>query len=262
MGIDPIWIKALVRQLLASGIQVQRQDLPPFTLVILDERLVLNLIPIPNTFNPQELVALQERYQSRGLLLVQLWADIWLNKTEQVLSRIHSLLGKNKRVHGRKTMITTLDQATADTFLASYHVQGSVKARYKFGLLHAGDLVAVATFSGTRQMPLRGPEHRSAELVRFACIAGVTVIGGLSKLLQHYVSLVKPDDVMSYADRDWSDGRGYTSCGFVLEEVQEPSYLFLEPNTLKRYFAHRRPEETTGLVEIFNTGNLKYILYL
>ena len=262
MGIDPGWIEALVRRLLASGIQVQQQNLPPFTLLILDERVVLNLISIPNTFNPQQLVALQQTYQERGQLLVQLWADIWLSRMEQVLSRIHSLLGKNKRLHGRQTKIITLDQAAADTFLSSYHVQGSVKARYKFGLLHAGELVAVATFSGTRQMPLRGPEHRSAELVRFACTAGVTVIGGLSKLLQHFISVVKPNDVMSYADRDWSDGRGYTSCGFVLEEVQEPSYLFLDPQTLRRYFAHRKPAAATGLVEIFNTGNLKYILYL
>lgn len=262
MGIDPTWIKTLVLQLISAGVEVQERNLQPFTLLILDERLVLHLIPIPNTFNPQQLVTLQQSYQEQGLLLVHLWADIWLTKKEQVLSRISSLLGRNNRIHGRKTKITTLDQAAADTFLTSYHVQGSAKARYKFGLLHAGELVAVATFSGTRPMPSRGSKHRSAELVRFACIAGVTVIGGLSKLLQHYISLVKPDDVMSYADRDWSDGRGYSSCGFVLEEVQEPSSLFLEPLTLQRYFAHRKPEEASGLIEIFNTGNLKYILYL
>jgi hypothetical protein len=262
VGLDSTWIEALVGKLLASGIQVQQQNVQSFTLLILNERLVLNLIPIPNSFGPQQLIALQQSYQERGLLLIQLWADIWVTKKEQVLSRLNSLLSKNKRLHGRKTQVTTLDQGAADVFLSAHHVHGTVKARYKFGLLHAGELVAVATFSGTRPMPSRGPDHRSAELVRFACVAGVTVVGGLSKLLQHYISIVKPNDVMSYADRDWSDGRGYASCGFVLEEVQEPSYMFLDPLTLERYFAHRKPEEAHGLVEIFNTGNLKYILYL
>lgn len=262
MGINPLWINDLVGRLLASGIQVQQHNSGPFSLLVLDERLVLNPIPIPSNFHPQQLVTLQLSFQARDLLLVHLWADIWHSKQEQVMARIQSLLGKNKRLHGRKTEITTLDQTTADTFLSAYHVQGSVKARFKFGLLHAGELVAVATFSGTRAMPLRGREHRSAELIRFACVSGVTVIGGLTKLLKHYISLVKPDDVMSYADRDWSDGRGYESSGFVLEEVQEPAYLYLDLLTLKRYFPHRKPEQTSGLVEIFNTGNLKYILYL
>jgi len=262
VGLNPIWVEELVARLLASCIQVSPQTSEPYTLLVLDDRLVLNLIPIPNTYKPEQLIALQLSYQNRGLLLVQLWADIWLSKKEQVLSRIQSLLGKNKRLHGRKTKITTLDQAGADAFLSAHHVQGSVKARYKFGLLHAGELVAVATFSGTRHMPRRGPEHRSAELIRFACTAGITVIGGLTKLLKHYISSVKPNDVMSYADRDWSDGRGYTSSGFVLEEVQEPAYLYLDPLTLNRYFPNRKPEQSSGLVEIFNTGNLKYILYL
>jgi hypothetical protein len=263
VGIKPGWLADILNSLHELGIMCEVGSTDEFNLVFVENGgLVLNLIPMVNTFTPELLVQEQKSYQERGILLVQLWEDIWLNKKDQVLSRIISLLGKNKRLHGRKTRIETLDQARADSFLTKYHLQGSTKARYKFGLLYEDELVAVATFSGTRLMKLKGSQYRSTELIRFACKSGITVRGGLTKLLSYYIGLLKPNDVMSYADRDWSYGNGYGAAGFVLDEVQEPSYLWLDLASLTRYFPHRMPEESqaANFVEIFNTGNLKYIL--
>jgi hypothetical protein len=265
VGLEGDWLAQITYSLLELGISCKAASDDNFDLLVLDDgRLVLNLVPILNTYRPEVLVQAQDAYHQRGILLVQLWEDIWLTKKDQVLSRITSLLGRNQRLHGRKTKVEPLDQATADEFLLSYHMQGSAKARYRFGLINNEDLVAVATFSGSRLMKLKGPEYRSSELIRFASKTGTTVMGGLTKLLKHYVGIVRPDDLMSYADRDWSYGKGYESSGFVLAEIQEPSYLWLEKHTLTRYFPHRKPESSqqADFVEIFNTGNLKYILYL
>ncbi|MDB5021377.1 MAG: hypothetical protein JWQ28_2504 [Pedobacter sp.] len=265
MGITSDWLADIFDSLRKLEISCKAASDDTFNLVILDDgRLVLNLIPMVNSYKPELLVEKQKSFHEHGILLIQLWEDIWLKKKEQVLSRIISLLGRNQKLHGRKTKIEILDQARADEFLFKYHLQGSAKARYKFGLTYNQELVAVATFSGSRLMKQKGPEYRSAELIRFASKSTFTVTGGLTKLLKHYLGLVKPNDLMSYADRDWSYGKGYESSGFILTEVQEPSYLWLDTATLSRYFPHRRPteEQQSNFVEIFNTGNLKYILYL
>ncbi len=49
--------------------------------------------------------------------------------------------------------------------------------------------------------------YRSYEMVRFANVTGVTVTGGLSKLIKAFAEEVKPDDIMTYVDREWSDGK-------------------------------------------------------
>jgi hypothetical protein len=264
VGVTPDWLTDVHLSLEVLGISFNLKFDVKLNLLELDGgRLTLNLIPIVNDYSPELLLAAQNTYQEQQILLVQLWEDIWMTKKAQVLSRISALLGRNKKIHGRKTTVHQLNRDQADEFLTKYHLQGSVKARYKFGLLNDGELVAVATFSGTRLMRFKNPAYRSAELIRFASKAGVTVTGGMTKLMKHYLALLKPNDLMSYADRDWSLGQGYVVSGFNLEQIQEPAYLWLDTVSGRRYFMHRKPQEEpqSRYVQIFNTGNLKYILY-
>lgn len=265
MGITPAWSNDIFLSLEAMDISVDHMFGNKLNLLELNGGLlILNLIPIVNDYSPEQLLEAQHAYGTKGILLVQLWEDIWLNKQDQVLSRISALLGRNKKIHGRKTSVHQLHQKEADDFLVKYHLQGSVKARYKFGLFYEEELVAVATFSATRLMKFKDPQYRSAELIRFASKAGITVTGGMTKLIKHYLTLLKPNDLMSYADRDWSLGNGYEVSGFTLEQTQEPAHLWLDTESGKRYFSHRKPEEApeSRYVKVFNTGNLKYILYL
>jgi hypothetical protein len=265
VGIASTWMDEIALSLQAMDIAVARNCGNMLNLFELDGGvIILNLIAIVNDYTPEQLLESQQEYGTKGVLLVQLWEDIWLDKPDQVLSRISALLGRNKKIHGRKTRVHQLDRIQADEFLTKYHLQGSVKARYKFGLFNGEELVAVATFSATRLMRYKNSEYRSAELIRFASKAGITVTGGMTKLIKHYITLINPNDLMSYADRDWSLGNGYKATGFTLEQTQEPAYLWLDKQSGQRYFSHRKPEETpeSRYVKIFNTGNLKYILYL
>ena len=252
---------------------------------IFDERLlllhlqgydvVINCISIINLIAPEHVIAVQNVYFEKGMHFVSLWEDVWRNRQEQVLSRIQSLLGENMRIHGRKTTVISLDKQQADSFLSAFHIQGPALARYKLGLQHEDELVAVATFSAARLMRQRAEGYRSTELIRFATKSGYTVTGGLTKLLRHFIAHVKTNDVMSYADRDWSVGKSYEAAGFTFHSVIPPATLWLDTSTNKRYFQHRVPggiaqqlestdlgEHSNQFVKIFNTGNLKYILYL
>jgi len=275
VGIKNSWCRDLLESLNNSGIACEITPHPKLILInAVDFKVTINCISLFNDLDPVELLAIQSTYAGEGRMLVQMWEDVWLSKRRQVLSRIKSLAGKNIRLHGRKTELVQLTKPNADAFLMEHHLQGPVLARHKFGLLNGTELVAVATFSGTRVMKHKGDDYRSAELIRFASKAGYTITGGLSKIIKHFIAQVKTNDVMSYADRDWSTGKGYESAGFTFEGSVPPTEIWLDLLTNKRYFSHRLPalsdeHALTGnaahqkrFLKIFNTGNLKYILYL
>lgn len=243
------------------------------------EKLLFNLLSIDQHTDAEESVKLRREAEQNGVQVIQLWEDIWINRPEQVLSRIKSVLGLNRRVHGRKTTIVPVNQETANSFFNRHHLQGTAGCKYRFGLELDNELLAVAGFSAKR--PMNHTEgYNSVELIRFATIDGLTVTGGLSKLIRHFVQSAHPDDVMSYADQDWSDGNGYIRLGFSQVGETPPMQILLHKGTMERCLLHRLPAalqkdiepmqepermsylEKLNYTTVFNTGNLKYLLYL
>ncbi len=279
MGLNPLWQEDVF--LTVQDFDHQAQILPtaPYAIIACNTHFFIHLIAVGHHFVPAELIALQEEYQERGQHLVHLWEDVWLSKRDQVLSRFMSFLGLNKSFHGRKAKIETLDQKQTLNFFDTYHLQGYVRAKYSYGLVTDGALIAVASFSDARPMKSKGADYQSAELVRFASKDGLTIVGGLSKLIKHFSKQLKINDLMTYADRDWSLGKGYDKLGFTFSAATSPGILYVNATTLVRYFPHRLPKTilsafeaqnvlnlddfltSNGYFKLFNTGNLKYHLY-
>jgi len=281
VGIKDNWqadVFKTMQQEFNCSMGIQKDD---FTIINCNPSVAIHLMSLNNTFLPENLINLQSEFQQKGIQLVHLWEDVWLAKKPQVLSRIRSFLGLNKSIHARKSKIIIPHDNDVIHFFNSYHLQGFVKATYSFALVNEyGEFLAVASFSEARPMKFKAENYRSAELVRFATIDGFTIAGGFSKLLQHFLKQVKVNDVMTYADRDWSLGKGYEQLNFELNAITEPAFLYVQLNTLTRYFPHRLPKSfliefkaqnalnlddflsTKGFKKVFNTGNLKYLLHL
>jgi hypothetical protein len=269
LGIVPLWHRDVLESFSAFNLPVELIENGAVVCLLFEQRNVLiSLLSPDHVPDAAALVLLQEDCRSRGFYVVHLWEDIWRSRRNQVVGRIRSILGHNERIHGRKTNVVKIGQEEADDFFEAHHLQGPAKVKYRFALHDGEHLVAVAGFSNLRYMKKGGPEYRSAELIRFATRTGYTVTGGFTKLLKHFTELYRPHDIMSYADRDWSLGRAYEKAGFVLSEVTPPAEIWLDLLTLKRYFRHRLPADifdgdaAPRFVKIFNTGNLKYMLYL
>lgn len=266
MGITSVWQRKVSLALEEMGLSLEFPEHQTYELLLCNKRVLINLVSLYKKYNPLDFIVLQEEYQTKGILLLHLWEDIWYTRSMQVLGRIRSVLGMNMRLHARKATIEIINQKQADDFLSLHHLQASARAKYKFALCEEGKIVAVACFSALRSMKRIAPAYRSAELIRFASLTGYTVTGGFRRLLKHFVQLTSPDDVMSYADRDWSLGNAYAKAGFVLTETTAPAEIWLCKKDFSRYFAHRLPVDAIsnaeGYLRIFNTGNLKYILYL
>jgi len=226
-----------------------------FKLVEVNTSLLINLVGLNNSFKPGDLIRLKEKYFKKNIRLIHLWEDVWLLKPAQVLGRIKSLLGQNIRIHGRKTKVFKITKPVADAFLTKNHLQGPVSSRYKVGLFEKEDLVAVATFSALRKMN-HTENYKSAELIRFAVKAGYSITGGLSKLIAYFAETYKPNDLMTYADCDWSAGEAYDTLGFVQTTFLSPQIYILDEHLNRQL----KKENQISAQEVFNTGSLKFIL--
>ncbi|MHA4895152.1 hypothetical protein ACXZ1K_10385 [Pedobacter sp. PWIIR3] len=264
MGITFNWHEDVISSIKLLNIEVEILEDTNYSLLVLGaDRLLVNLVNLHTCHSANDFILLQDQFLTRGKQMVHLWEDVWRTRKVQVLSRLQSMLGLNSRIHARKTQIISITQPQADQFMYENHLQLSVKARYKYALVVGTELYAVACFSGLRKMKNKNFPYKSAELIRFANLNGYTVTGGFTKLLQHFIRMHRPNDLMSYADRDWSLGAAYLRAGFNLAETTSPLTILVHRHTMERSFPHRVAEEqTSGFVEVFNTGNLKYILDL
>jgi hypothetical protein len=219
-----------------------------------------------------------DKFNAQNQRIVHLWEDVYFFKKDLVKSRILSILGTFTRLHARHCIVKRIDKPTADNFLEINHLQGTVNAKLKYGLflkpqyverfglvdaegiVHANKplLIAIATFSGGRTMK-EGERKgtRSYELIRFASLKGYVVVGGIDKLLKAFTEEHLPDDIMSYADRDWSDGRSYDKLGFSKIENSLPQTLYINLKTLERLQLNWLTDDEH--LEIFNAGSIKFI---
>jgi hypothetical protein len=210
---------------------------------------------------------------------IVLWDDVWFQKKELVKARITALLGKTTKIPARKTKIVALDKSSAASFLNENHLMGYASAKYKLGLTYKGLLVAVALCSSMKKYYRNGELFHSAELVRFANMKGIHVQGGLSKLLEHFIAEQKPDDIMTYADKEWTVGNTYEKLGFKKVGASPSIMFWIHPQHMIRLSSHKAKEifaqEKTlsesdwennllkkGYRQIFNKGNHKYLLLL
>ncbi len=269
----------------------------PFGLYRLaDTDTLLHLIDL-STYANQRQVSLSDAFFAQlsdqaaagGYRVVHLWEDVWRSRPALVRSRLNALAGWSVRIPARLTQLRRIDRATASAFLSEHHLQVVTSAKYNYGLwlpvryfrvlpneflqaqspIPTSDwLVAVASFSQPRTILRLGQLSRSYELVRFANRQDTTVVGGLDKLLRGFMLAHAPTepgtitDLMTYADRDWSDGRGYARLGFTNMGVVPSQSFWLDPATLVRHYPHRLPVAdpvAAGFVPVANAGSLKFV---
>ncbi|KAA6439276.1 hypothetical protein FEM33_13465 [Dyadobacter flavalbus] len=227
-----------------------------------------------------EIKQIEERRES-GLKSVILWDDLWMTRTEIIKSRISAALGISQKIPGRLTMVRRIDKATAFSFIEKNHLNGDVMSKYRYGLflparyyrvLNKGFyqdtateelLVAAATFSRPRIFRRNEQPFRSYELIRFASLLHSNVVGGLDKLLRAFIRERKPDDIMTYADLEWSDGSNYEKLGFEKISRIAPIPFHLNPESMQRNSlpdqlnAHQNDSENS--LTVYNAGSIKYV---
>ena len=184
--------------------------------------------------------------------------DEWRNHWEIIKSRIVSLLGQSKRIHGRDTRVKPISKDEAIDFQKEHHLNVALNSKYRLGLFHKEELVAVAIF-GKVLIKSNEQNQRSGELIRFCNKRNTTVVGGLSKLINHFVIQQELDDVMTYVDKDWSDGKSYMKLGFQVMEETPPQEFMVNKETMERLPFNHTEFNVDTHYKVTNSGNLKLI---
>ena len=204
--------------------------------------------------------------EGRGIRLIRIWEDQVIKHPEIIKSRLNSLLGQTKRIHARETEIKKIDQPVLASFLAKNHLNVPVKTKIKYGVFHEKELVAVAAFSKACPVDRGNRIYRSHELVRYCSLLEHTVVGGLSKVIRHFIREHDPEDIMTYVDKEWSDGSSYEKLGFEIVEQTGPQTFFISTDSQNRYYSieegRKKEGEHVEFSPIENMGNLKMIKFL
>lgn len=183
-----------------------------------------------------------------------IYQDLWVRRNIQLKSRLHSLLKLNNKVHARLCQVKAIDKPTAELFLQENHMLGYLKSASKFGLFCDNELIAVATFSAGRKMRRLEENERSYELIAFASKNFHTIVGGLDKLLKHFIRVKNPADIMTYVDIEQGSIHAYEKLGFKLIAVTEPNIFYLHDGIRIK----NNIDDT--VIEFQNKGNYKLLL--
>lgn len=179
--------------------------------------------------------------KNKGIRLIHIFEDEWLLKNNIVKSRIKSLLGVTKnKIYARKCEVKEISSSVYKSFMDDNHIQGNVNAKYRYGLFYKGVLVCAMSFSSLRKNLGASSSEGEYELLRFCNLLDTTVIGGAGKLLKHFMNIVHPLRIVSYADKRWSDGSLYEKLGFMHIRDSKPSYFYILNGNRYNRFTFRK----------------------
>ena len=181
--------------------------------------------------------------EEKGIKLIQIFEDEWDNKQEITKSRLLNILNLTKRkIFARKTEMREVNSSLSMKFLRENHIQGELGSSIKLGLFYNNELVSLMTFGSLRKNLGQTKKEGSWELLRFCNKLNTTVVGGASKLFKNFIENYSPKEVITYADRRWSNGEMYKHLGFNFEENTKPSYFYVANKKRENRFKYRKSE--------------------
>ena len=187
------------------------------------------------------------------------------------------MLGKSSKIYARKCKIKEIsNNEQIRNFLNNNHLQGFVGSKIKIGLFYEDELVSMMTFGLLRKFMGQKTIEGSYEMLRFCNKLNTNVVGGASRLFKYFIENYSPKEVISYADRSWSQGHLYEKLKFKLEHKTPPNYYYVIDKLYRKHrFNFRKdkliregadPNKTEheimlekGMFRIYDSGSLKYI---
>jgi hypothetical protein len=212
-------------------------------------------------------------FKDIGIRIVNIWEDDWIHKKEIIKSQIINLIGNTKNnIFARKCQIKELtDVKLVRDFIDSNHIQGFTNSSKKIGLYYKNELVSIMTFDnleGRKRM-----EIGNWNINRFCNKINTNVVGGASKLLSYFIKKYGPKRIISYADKDWSNGKLYDKLGFEKVSDTVPDYKYIvnkkrvhksnfKKSKLMSNLSESEEMKNKGINKVWDCGKIKFQLLL
>jgi hypothetical protein len=221
-----------------------------------------------------------EACNSKGIKLIHIFEDEYVNKKDIVLNKLSHILGKCDnlpKIRGGKCEIKEISYNESSEFLEKYHIQGSVSSTKYLGAFYNDKIIGVMTFKKSKK--------NNWELTRFASDYNYICHGVGGKLFKYFIKNYNPNEIISFADRRWTikEENLYVKLGFELNKTTLPDYHyqmsslgikrihkfnFRKKNILKKYGEKYNLNETMteremckiiGANRIYDCGLIKYV---
>lgn len=179
-----------------------------------------------------------------------------LTKPDVVRSRLLQQLGHSNTIYARKTRIVELSNVEKRQFFSNVHIQGDASSQCAYALVHNDTVVAAMSFSRSRYN-----KNIQYELIRFANALNTTVVGGASRLFNHFLKMYNNPSVISYADRTWSPIQNrtlYEQIGFKHSHVTTPSYWYTNDYITTHHRSKYQKHKLKDLLRTFDRDQTEW----
>ena len=185
----------------------------------------------------------------KGIDLIHVFEDDWLERKEIVKSMIASRLGVYKeKIFARKCQIKEIEKDQAKIFFDENHLQGFAYGDLYLGLMFNDELIQCICINK------KGWHDGNVELTRMVTKLNTQVVGGFSKLMKHISDYIEYKSITSYVYKAWFNGKGYIESGFKIVKENNPSYSYVV-NGRRVHKSHFRKDK---IKKMFERGELKF----
>ncbi|MCA0430111.1 MAG: hypothetical protein LCH32_06365 [Bacteroidetes bacterium] len=184
-----------------------------------------------------------------------------INQPQKCISILKSKLRLNKTIYARNCLCKSVKKDEANSFLTKYHLLNSFNYGNYYGLHYNNELVAVAGFSKGRKLNCLNENERSFELIRYCCKSGITVTGGLSKLINYFVKNKNAAHIMTYTDNMLGDNKSFEKIGFNLDSEKSQITFNIDKTNFKNLGLKTTVKNKNSLYQFTNLGNKKWVKF-
>lgn len=160
--------------------------------------------------------------EEAGIDLMHIYEWEWNDPRRKkiLLSIIALKFGKIlNRVYARQCEVKKIENASVRDFITENHLQGFRKANVCYGLFKDGKLLQIMSFAHH--------EKYQWEIIRGCPGSNNLVVGGVSKLFNHFIKEYNPDSVFSYCDFNKFNGKSYEAIGMEFIGYTGPDKTWL-----------------------------------
>ena len=184
-----------------------------------------------------------------GVNLIHIFEDDWIYKKSIVKSIIKNKINLiEDKIYARKCLVKELKVEECKKFLIENHIQGYSRCKYKLGLFYDNELVSVMTF-GDRRINSKS----EFELIRFCNKLELNVVGGASKLFNHFIKKYQyKGKIVSYADISIFSGDLYGKLGFTMIHLSKPNYYWVVGDKRYHRFKYNKKKLVNKLGSVSN----------
>ena len=202
----------------------------------------------------------------KGIRLIHIWEYEWLdiNQQQKIKQLLNIALGTVKtRIYARNCTIRQISNKEAKPFNDKTHLQGHRDAQVTYGLFYKDKLVQLMSFSQTKyNKNLSGKDEW--EIIRGCPGSNNIVIGGVSKLLKHFILDYQPKLIFSYCDFNKFNGKSYETAGMTFNGYTGPDlkYMLQDGTVVNRNPHNYKYNKEHCSFRLYGAGSKKYIMNL